>query len=77
MGTQMFCSKNKKNMYNPAYPSFTILGYKGVYISRTCFPDEGLYESMYNDTFFLIFFLKTELNSLLSVMNLNYLYDND
>ena len=27
-------------MYTPAYPSFTIkLGYKGVFVARTCFPD--------------------------------------
>ena len=36
----MFWSKNKKNRYTPAYPSFAI--YKGVYIARTCFPD-GVY----------------------------------
>ena len=37
----MFWSKNKKNRYNPAYPSFCYIkvGYKGVNISRTCFPD--------------------------------------
>ena len=35
----MFWSKNKKNRYTPAYPSFTIIkvGYKGVYITRTCY----------------------------------------
>ena len=35
-------SKNKKNRYTPAYPSFTIYikaGFKGVYFTRTCFPD--------------------------------------
>ena len=32
--------KNKKKRYTPAYPSYTIkVGYKGVYISQTCFPD--------------------------------------
>ena len=38
----MFWSKNKKNRYTPANPSFTILikvGFKGVFIARTCFPD--------------------------------------
>ena len=39
----MFWIKNKRNRYTPAYPSFTIyikVGYKGVYITRTCYPDE-------------------------------------
>ena len=38
----MLWIKNKKNRYTPAYPSFTIMkvGYEGVFISRTCFPDE-------------------------------------
>ena len=36
----MFWSKNKNNRYTPANPSFTInVGYKVVFISRTCFPD--------------------------------------
>ena len=37
----MFWSKNKKNRYTPAYPSFTYIkvGFKGVFIARTCFPD--------------------------------------
>ena len=37
----MFWSKNKKNRYTPAYPSFFYIkvGFKGVYFSRTCFPD--------------------------------------
>ena len=37
----MFWSKNKKNRYTPANPSFTYIkvGLKGVYFSRTCFPD--------------------------------------
>ena len=35
----MFWSKNKKNRYTPAYPSFAIkqVGFKGVFITRTCF----------------------------------------
>ena len=33
----MFWSKNKKNRYTPAYPS--LVGFKGVNITRTCFPD--------------------------------------
>ena len=38
----MFWSKNKKNRYTPANPSFAIyiyikVGFKGVYIARTCF----------------------------------------
>ena len=36
----MFWSKNKKNRYIPAYSIFYIkVGYKGVYMSWTCFPD--------------------------------------
>ena len=37
----MFWSKNKKNRYTPAYPQFFCIkvGFKRVYISRTCFPD--------------------------------------
>ena len=37
----MFWSKNKKNRYAPAYPSFKSdkSGFKGVYIARACFPD--------------------------------------
>ena len=37
----MFWSKNKKNRYTPANPNFTIkVGFTGVFIARTCFPDE-------------------------------------
>ena len=38
----MFWSKNKKNRYTPAYPSFAYIkvGFRGVNIARTCFPDE-------------------------------------
>ena len=39
----MFWSKNKKNRYIPAYPIFTIrikVGFNGLFIARTCFPDE-------------------------------------
>ena len=38
----MFWSKNKKNMYTPANPIFFYIkvGFKGVFIARTCFPDE-------------------------------------
>ena len=35
----MFWSKNKKNRYTPAYPSFSIVGFKGVTTACTCFPD--------------------------------------
>ena len=37
----MFWSKNKKNRYTPANPSFFNIkvGFKGVVIARTCFPD--------------------------------------
>ena len=37
----MFWSKNKKNKYTPAYPRFCYIkvGFNGVYITRTCFPD--------------------------------------
>ena len=39
----MFWTKNKKNRYTLAYPSFTIekWGQRGVFIARTCFPDVG------------------------------------
>ena len=38
----MFLSKNKKNRYTPSYPSFVgyEVGFKGVYITQACFPDE-------------------------------------
>ena len=41
----MFWSKNKKNRYTPSgahIPQFCYIkvGFKGVYIKRTCFPDE-------------------------------------
>ena len=38
----MFWSKNKKNRYTPAHPSFFYIkvGFKGVYITRACYPDE-------------------------------------
>ena len=38
----MFWSKNTKNRYTPAYPSFAIIkvGYKGVYITRTCYSSQ-------------------------------------
>ena len=38
----MFWIKNKKIRYTPAYPSFAIIkvGFRGVYIAQTCFPDE-------------------------------------
>ena len=37
----MFWSKHKKNRYTPANPSFFYVkvGFKGVFIARTCFPD--------------------------------------
>ena len=39
----MFWSKNKKNRYTPANPSFFYIkvGFKGVFNTRTCFPDES------------------------------------
>ena len=38
----MFWSKNKKNRYTPDYPQFFYIkvGFKGVHIAQTCFPDE-------------------------------------
>ena len=38
----MFWSKNKKKRFTPANPSFAIkkVGFKGVKITRTRFPDE-------------------------------------
>ena len=48
MGTHNLCfgAKNKKNMYTPTNPSFAIVkvGFKGVYITRTCFRDVLLEE---------------------------------
>ena len=39
----MFWSKNKKNRNTPANPTFSYkYGFKGVYISRTCFPDDKI-----------------------------------
>ena len=40
----MFWSKNKKNRYTPANPSFFYIkvGFRGVKITRTCFHDEIL-----------------------------------
>ena len=37
----MFWSKNKKNRYTLANPQFYYIkvGFKGVFIARTCFPD--------------------------------------
>ena len=37
----MFWSKNQKNRYTTANPSFFYIkvGFKGLYISRRCFPD--------------------------------------
>ena len=38
----MFWSKNKKNRYTPANPSFTIyikVVFRGYLLQRTCFPD--------------------------------------
>ena len=37
----MFWSKNKKNMYTPSKPHFFYIkaGCKGVFITRTCYPD--------------------------------------
>ena len=42
----MVWSQNKKNRYTPAYPSFAIIkvGFKGVYIARTCFRDDTVLE---------------------------------
>ena len=38
----MFWIKNKKNRYTPCKPQFFYIRvrFKGIYISRTCFPDE-------------------------------------
>ena len=39
----MFWSKYRKNSYTPAYPSFAKyikVGFRGVYITRTCFRDD-------------------------------------
>ena len=41
----MFWSKNKKNRYTPAYPSFYYIKveFKGVFIALTCFPDVQIF----------------------------------
>ena len=38
----MFWGKNKKNRYTPAYSHFYYIkvGFKGVFNTQTCFPDE-------------------------------------
>ena len=40
----MFWSKNKKNRYTPCIPQFCYIkvGFEGVFISRTCFPDVNM-----------------------------------
>ena len=35
----MFWIKNKKKRYTPVNPSFIKVGFKEVFITRTCFPD--------------------------------------
>ena len=37
----MFWTKNKKNKYIPCIPQFCYIkvGFKGVFIAQTCFPD--------------------------------------
>ena len=37
----MFWTKNKENTcrYNPAFPSFAKVGFKGVYMSQACYSD--------------------------------------
>ena len=44
----MFWSKNKKKYVYPCEPQFYYIkvGFKGVYISRTCFPDECILLSL-------------------------------
>ena len=69
----MFWSKNKKNMYTPANPSFTLIkllyfikvGCKGVFVTRTCFRDELIWsqscqncKNKFFDTCMYIFFAK-------------------
>ena len=39
-----YWSKNKKYRYTPAYPS--LVGFKGVFIARTCFPDVATFAKM-------------------------------
>ena len=58
----MFLIKNKKNRFliknkQNGYPSFAIkVGCKGIYISRTCFPDEVYFTRLgfFPGNFFLI-----------------------
>ena len=43
----MFLSKNKKNRYTPVFPIFFYIkvGFKGVYITRTCFLMQPKYKT--------------------------------
>ena len=44
----MFLTITKKNRYTPAYPGFTIkVGFKGIFIAWTGFPDEWQILSLY------------------------------
>ena len=46
----MFWNKNKKKKLYPCIPQFYYIkvGFKGAYISRTCFPDDFFYASFMN-----------------------------
>ena len=41
-GESMFWTKNKETRYTPAYPLlyYMKVGFKGIFIARTCFPDD-------------------------------------
>ena len=46
----MFWSKNKKNRYTPRIPQFFCIkvGFKGVFIARTCFLDDDVFNMQYD-----------------------------
>ena len=46
----MFRSKTKKNRYTPCIPQFCYIkvGFKGVYITRTCFRDGLMFFIYFN-----------------------------
>ena len=70
----MFWNKNKKNRYTPVYPSFlyTKVGFKGVFITQTCFPDESalMYSIHILSTFVTVLFTNSMLLMLSKLLDL-------
>ena len=52
----MFWIKNTKNRYTPVYPSCTKVGFMGVYITGTCFPDGNVTAFFFFSFFFFYLF---------------------